>query len=96
MADDDDFQFDFEGKLPAVAEPGPGGRPVRLEQLGRVETPRGASQQSTSKVVGVCVQGGPGNIPPHLPSGTHVGQSLGNFKKNYRQVCFLGCFCCSK
>lgn len=32
-------------------------------------------------------QGGPGGAPPHIPPGANIGQSLGNYKKNYRQVC---------
>ena len=33
---------------------------------------------------------GPGHgtqIVPHIPANANIGQSLGNFKKNYRQVC---------
>ncbi len=33
-------------------------------------------------------QGGPrpGGPPPHIPPGANIGQSVGNYKKNYRQV----------
>ncbi len=31
-------------------------------------------------------QGGPGGPAPHIPPGANIGQSVGNFKKNYRQV----------
>ena len=33
-----------------------------------------------------CAQGGPGGPAPHIPPGANIGQSVGNFKKNYRQA----------
>ncbi len=39
-------------------------------------------------MTGASAQGGPrpGGPPPHIPPGANIGQSVGNYKKNYRQV----------
>lgn len=92
---DDDLDFDFEQTLQqtALQEPGPAAGPVSDDEIDfflniamHLLSLNAAllGAHSLSLLLGV-LQGthGPPIIPPHA----NIGQSLGNYRKNFRQVC---------
>ena len=102
MADDDDFAFDFEGNLQKEAETYQGAsvsfaffpflsRASDLNAFCLSHSLLSHSHDlslslSTSLASTNTHQAGPGGPVPHVAPGTQLGQSLTNFKKNYRQV----------